>query len=161
VSQRPVTALIGTLDQNHSHLWQKSIYFFAQVNKSVFIVTVVLFLLPSSLLWAAWRRYIRSIADTPTRSWRTYCGKAALILAICSMLLELVFYYSWFHNGGSPHGLLPSPGIWKFVGRIAFWAFLASLVLTALGKGKWRIFIPVWVVAYAFVVCMIFMLEMD
>jgi hypothetical protein len=127
----------------------------------MFIVTVVLFLLPCSLLWAAWRRLIGNTIETPTRTWRIYCGRAALRLAICSMLLELVFYYSWFHNGASPHGLMPSPGIWKFVGRIAFWAFIASLVLTAFGKGKWRIFIPAWAAAYAFVVYVILMLEMD
>jgi hypothetical protein len=56
---------------------------------------------------------------------------------------------------------MPSPGIWKFVGRIAFWTFAVSLVLTAFGKGKWRIFIPIWALAYAFVVYMIAMLEMD
>ena len=125
----------------------------------MFIVTVVLFLLPCSLLLAAWRRYTRNAVDTPDR--RMLCGKAALILAICSMLLELVFYYSWFHNGGSPHGLMPSPGIWKFVGRIAFWSFAASLIFTVLGKGKWRVFIPIWAAAYGFVVYMIAMLEMD
>ena len=59
------------------------------------------------------------------------------------------------------HGLMPSPGIWKFVGRIAFWTFSVSLVFAAFGKGKWRIFIPIWAVAYAFVVYMIAMLEMD
>ena len=99
--------------------------------------------------------------DTSTPRWRIFCGRAALILAICSMLLELVFYYSWFHNGGSPHGLMPSPGIWKFVGRFAICTFAVSLVFTVLGKGKWRIFIPVWAVTYAFVVYMIAMLEMD
>jgi hypothetical protein len=36
-----------------------------------------------------------------------------------------------------------------------------SLVLTVFGKGKWRIFIPIWVVAYAFVVYMLAVLEMD
>ena len=56
---------------------------------------------------------------------------------------------------------MPPPGIWKFVGRIAFWTFAASLVLTVLGKGKWRIFIPIWAVAYGFVVYMLAMLEMD
>ena len=127
----------------------------------MFIAAEVLFLLPCSLLLAAWRRYIRNTVEAPTPSWRTHCGKAALILAICSMLLELVFYYSWFHNGGSPHGLMPSAGIWKFVGPIAFWTFVVSLVFTAFGKGKWRIFIPIWAVAYAFVVYMIAMLEMD
>jgi hypothetical protein len=127
----------------------------------MFIVTVVLFLLPCSLLWAAWRRSVRTTGETPTPSWRTYSGKAALVLAICSMLLELVFFYSWFHNGGSPHGLMPSPGIWKSVGRIPLWTFVGSIVLTAFGKGRWRIYIPVWAVSYVFVVYMIFALEMD
>ena len=146
---------------NHSYLQRKSIYFVARVDSFVFIVTILLFLLPCSLLLTAWRRYARNTVETPMPSWRMLCGKAALLLAICSMLLELVFYYSWFHNGGSPHGLMPSPGIWKFVGRIAFWTFAASLVFTVLGKGKWRIFIPIWAVAYGFVVYMLAMLEMD
>ena len=127
----------------------------------MFIVTIVLFILPCSLLWAASRRYVRCTVETPTPSWRANCGKAALILAICSMLLELVFYYSWFHNGGSPHGLMPSPGVWKFVGRISLWTFVGSLFLTAFGKGKWRIFIPIWAISYALVVFTIHMLEMD
>jgi len=127
----------------------------------VFIVTVVLFILSCSLLWAAGRRCIRNTVEAPTPSWRTYCGKAALILAACSMLLELVFCFSWFHNGGSPHGLMPSPGIWRFVGRIAFWTFGVSLAFTVFGKGKWRTFIAIWAVAYAFAVYMIAMLERD
>jgi hypothetical protein len=127
----------------------------------MFIVTVVLFILPCSMLWVAWGRYIRSTVETPTPNWRTYCGKAALTLAICSMLLELIFFYSWFQNGGSPHGMMPAPGIWKFIGRIAFWTFVGSLVLTMFGKGKWRILVPAWAAAYAFVVYLVFMLEMD
>lgn len=127
----------------------------------MFIATVVLFLLPSSLLWAAWRRYVRSKIETPTPSWRMYFSSAALILAVCSMLLELVFFYSWFHNGGSPHGLMPSPGIWKSVGRISFWALVGSVGLSALGKGRWRLLMPVWAAACLFVDYLIFMLEMD
>jgi hypothetical protein len=56
---------------------------------------------------------------------------------------------------------MPSAGIWKFVGQIASWTFVVSLVFTAFGKGNWRIFIPIWAVAYAFVVYMIAMSEMD
>src|SRR5262245_30535610 len=63
---------------------------FGKMNRFVFIVTVVLFLLPCSLLLEAWRHYIRNTVETPTHGWRIFCGKAALILAICSMLLELV-----------------------------------------------------------------------
>ena len=71
----------------------------------MFVAAIVLFLLPCSLLWAARARFARSAVEAPPQSWRMYCGKSALILAICSTLLELVFFYSWFHNGGSPHGL--------------------------------------------------------
>lgn len=110
---------------------------------------------------AALGRVASQPGETLTPSWRTYCGKAALSLAICSMLLELVFFYSRFHNGGSPHRLMPSPVVWKSVGRIPLWMFVGSIVLTAFGKGKWRIYIPVWTASYAFVVYMIFALEMD
>jgi len=127
----------------------------------MFIVTVLLFLLPSSLLWAARRRYSQSKIETPTPNWRKYSSIAALILAVCSMLLELVFFYSWFRNGGSPHGLMPSRGIWKSVGPLSFWALVASLSLSVLGKGRWRLLMPAWAAACLFVDYLIFMLEMD
>jgi len=127
----------------------------------VFIATMVLFLLPCSLLWAAWRRSVRNSGEAPARTWRAYCGKAALILAACSTLLELVFFYSWFHNGGSPHGMMPSPGIWKFVGRIASLILVASVVISAFGKGRWRLLILAWAGALVFVAYATFMLERD
>jgi hypothetical protein len=83
------------------------------------------------------------------------------MFAICSTLFELIFFYSWFHNGGSPHGLMPSPGIWKFVGRISFWTLVGSVVLSAFGKGRWRLLIPAWAAACLFVDYLILMLEMD
>jgi hypothetical protein len=94
-------------------------------------------------------------------NWRTYFGKAALLVASFSTLLELVFFFSWFHNGGSPHGMMPSPGLWKVVGRISVWMLAASVVLSAFGKGKWRLLIPVWALASAFVTFALFALEMD
>jgi len=127
----------------------------------VFIVVMVLFLLPCSLLWAAWRRFDPSAREEAPRSWKDYCGKSALILAACSTLLELVFFYSWFHNGGSPHGMMPSPGIWKFVGRISFWILIGSVGLSAFGRGRWKLLIPAWAAAYLFVAYLVFMLEMD
>jgi len=127
----------------------------------MFIATIVLFLVPSALLAAAWRRYLRNARDTPMSTWRAYCGVAALLFAGCSTILELVFFFSWFHNGGSPHGMLPASGIWKFVGHIALWAFVASIVLTLFGKGRWRILIPAWAVSVCVAELLIFALEMD
>jgi hypothetical protein len=128
----------------------------------MYTVTLILFLLPSALLWRAWKHSApKRAGQGPSLGWRGLCGKAALILAVCSTLLELVFFFSWFHNGGSPHGMMPSPGIWKVVGRISGATLIASLVLSAFGKGKWRLLIPGWAASYALVVYLIFALEMD
>jgi hypothetical protein len=90
-----------------------------------------------------------------------YCTTAALVIASCATLMELVFFFSWFHNGGSPHGMMPSPGLWKVAGRIAAGMLAASVALGVFGKGKPRLFNLAWAVALAFVVYAIFMLEMD
>jgi len=129
--------------------------------KAVFIVAIVLFLVPSALLAAAWRRYFRGAGDTQIPRWRSYSGAVALSLASLATVLELVFFFSWFHNGGSPHGMFPSPGIWKFIGRIAFWAFLTSILLAFFGKGGWRVLLSAWVVSVCLVVPLLFALEMD
>jgi hypothetical protein len=128
----------------------------------VFIVTLVLFLLPCSILWVAWKRSAIIANETGTPSWREYFGKAGLTVAVFSTLLELIFFFSWFHNGGSPHGMLPSPGLWKFSGRIAFLVALpASVVLSSFGKGKWRLLILAWAGSLVLVAYVIFMLERD
>jgi hypothetical protein len=127
----------------------------------VFIVTIVLFLVPGTLLAAAWRRYFREAEVTQIPRWRSYSGVVALSLASLSTVLELIFFFSWFHNGGSPHGMSPSLGIWKFIGRIDFWMFATSVVLTLFGKGRWRVLLSVWMASICIVVPLIFMLEMD
>ena len=125
------------------------------------IVALVLFLIPSALLAAAWRRFIHAVGDAQTPRWGSYSGAGALSLASLATLLELIFFFSWFYNGGSPHGMSPSPGIWKVVGRIAFWTFVASITLAFFGKGRWRILISAWVVSLCLVVPLIFALEVD
>lgn len=125
------------------------------------IAVTVLFLLPCSLLYAAWRHYLRGEGGTQTPKWRAYCGKAALITAVASTLPELMFFFSWFHNGGSPHGMVPSPGIWRFVGRISFWTLIGSVFLSAFGKGKWRLLRPAWAASDLLVACVVLMLERD
>jgi len=130
-------------------------------DNSVFIVATVLFLVPVGLLAAAWRQYFRGAVTTQIPRWRSFSGIVALLLASLATVLELVFFFSWFHNGGSPHGMMPSFGIWKFIGRIAYWTFLTSILLTFFGKGKWRVLVSAWVVSVCLVVPLIFTLEMD
>jgi len=88
-------------------------------------------------------------------------GTAALVTAGCSTLLELAFFFSWFHNGGSTHGFMPSPGLWKFLGKTAACILVASIVLSAFGKGKWRLLLLAWAASLVFSAYAIFMLDMD
>jgi hypothetical protein len=125
------------------------------------IATLVLLLLPCSLLWTAWKRSKAITSDGDSLNWRILCGKAALIMAGLSTLLELLFFFSWFHNGGSPHGLMPSPGIWEFVGRIAALVLVVAVVLSTFGKGRWRLLILGWAGSIVLVTFLLFRLEMD
>jgi len=109
------------------------------------IATLVFFVLPSVLLGIAWRGHLKDqAAGTISRNWRAHCTKAGLVAAGCATLLELAFMISWFHNDGSPHGMMPSPGLWKTIGTIPVWACATSIVLCAFGKGKYRLLILDW-----------------
>ncbi len=125
------------------------------------IATLILFLLPCSVLWIAWRRSAGIASESDASGWRIYCGKAALILAGLSTLSQLVFFLSWFHNGGSPHGMMPSPGIWKVAGRASALVLVVSLILSAFGKGKWRLLVLGWAASLVLVAYLLFGLEMD
>jgi len=125
----------------------------------LFVVAAALFVLPSWLLWLAWHRAIAN--EKAIAGWRQYLGDAALAAAGCATVLELIFFSSWFYNGGSPHGLMPAVGIWKIAGPIAFYALIASLILSVLGKGKWRWLMPIWAAAFLFAAYATFMLDLD
>lgn len=124
----------------------------------MFIFALVVFLLPSGLLLAAWRQYLRAGSEAPIPVWRSRASAIVLMLATSATLLELLFFFSWFHNGGSPH---PSPGIWKYVGRAAGCAFLSSVALAPFGKGMWRVTFAGWVLSLCIVVPLVFAAEMD
>jgi hypothetical protein len=102
----------------------------------IFIASAVLFLLPCSLLGVAWRRAVKSGQDLTQPNWRIYCIKAALLVASFATFASIAFIFSWLHNGGSPHGLGPSPGLWKHLGPVFTWTLVVSVVLATLGKGK-------------------------
>ncbi len=127
----------------------------------MYLISGVLFFLPCALLWAAWRRGLKGGQQSPQPNWRVYCVNAALIIASCAMLAIMGFVVSWFHNGGSPHGLAPAPGLWKSLGPIFTWTLIASVILAILGKGKARFLVLGWAAAVVFALAMVFILEMD
>src|SRR5579885_1527158 len=105
----------------------------------MYIVLGVFFILPSSLLAAAWKRALEPEQQWFQSGWRAYSLKGALIAASCATLANIGLFISWFHNGGSPHGMIPTPGLWKSLGPISAWTLVASVPLAILGKGKARL----------------------
>ena len=125
------------------------------------IATTVLFLLPSLLLWLAWKCQSKDLNKLFIPRWRSASGKLSIALSACTTLLALIFFYSWFYNGGSPHGMTPPPGIWAGAGRATFVAFIVSLVVAILAKGRWRLFLFLWALSLPFVSYLLFCLEME
>jgi hypothetical protein len=127
----------------------------------MYIVASVLFLIPSSLLWVAWRRSSKGSQKSHHRSWRMYCINAALLVAGTATLTSIVFAFSWLLNGGSPHGMDASPGLWKSLVPIIKWTLITSVAFAAVGKGKGRFLVLAWAVADVFAIAMVNILQMD
>jgi hypothetical protein len=127
----------------------------------MYIVSSFLFLVPGSLLGVAWRRSIKGRQGPQHPTWRTYSINAALLLAGAATLISMAFVFSWLRSGGSPHGMDPSPGLWKSLGPTIKWTLVATVVFAALGKGRGRFLVLAWAVADVFTVAMVYMLQMD
>jgi len=132
----------------------------------MYILTLIMFVLPVSLLTAAWFSWARASdsAKNETKKypgWRKRCEIAALILAIAATVFNLVSWFSWFHNGGSPHGMTPPLGLWKPTGLAAFCAMISALTLAGFATGKRRWLLMGWGAAVIVVEVMISIAEMD
>jgi len=127
----------------------------------MYIVSAVLLFPASVFLWLAWRHWINSRHVPSESRWRAYSTVASLIAASCATLIEIGFVGSWFHNGGSPHGMDPSPGLWKTLGPIFRYTMIGSVALAVVGNGKPRKYVLGWTVAILVGITLIFMLEMD
>ena len=127
---------------------------------NLLVISAMLSLIPSVLVAAAWWRYSQRASGTPVPQWRLYAGRAALSLAALVTALELVFCLAWLRYGGGFQDSFWPPAIWRLVGRIGVWTFLASIALSFLGKGRWRLFIFVWALAVFYVPAFIFALEL-
>jgi hypothetical protein len=123
-------------------------------------VSGILFLLPCLLLVAAWRRATSGL-ETGYPKWRRHCADVALFAATVATVAEMLFMFSWLYNGGSPHGMDPSPGLWMRLRPAIKWPFVLGVVLTLFGKGKLRLLLLGWVPSVVFAMCATYMLQMD
>jgi hypothetical protein len=94
-------------------------------------------------------------------NWRRKLVRAALVVAVCATLLNIVWNASWLYCGGSPHGMRAGPGIWQQLGRPLFWTFAIASALGFFGKGKGRILLLAWSGSMYFVLQAIYLLQFD
>ena len=125
----------------------------------MYVVSAILFVLPCALLGAAWNTVLKNESELP--GWRRYAIVLGLAMGIVATSAAMAFVYSWFHNGGSFHGLDPAPGAWQTLRPVLKWALLVTVAMALFGKGKGRILLLASAVAYFLVVTMLFILEME
>ena len=126
----------------------------------MYVATVILFLIPWSILRFALRDFLKNERES-THKWRWYFQKAALIVATFATSTAMIFFLSWTHSGGSPHGGQPPPGLWLFLRPIAMWSVIATLAIVAFAKGRTRLLVLGSAISIFCVVYLLAALEMD
>jgi hypothetical protein len=127
----------------------------------MYFATGILFLLPSFLLYLAWRSSFQADSVPALPTWRKNVVMAAFLMAGVATLIHLAWNISWLHCGGSPHGMGAGPGIWQSLGRPLLWTFGLAIALSFFAKGKGRYILLGWSVSMYFVFEMIYMLQFD
>jgi hypothetical protein len=107
----------------------------------MYVVALVLFSVPCFLMLSAWSRAVKTRQSLQSPDWRITCLIVALVAGSCTIAAGLSFVFSWLHAGGNPHGMGTPPGLWQVL-RWVFWsAFLGTISLTILAKGRGRFLI--------------------
>ena len=127
----------------------------------MYVVTVVLFLIPLSILAIAWRGELGHRKELAHLDWRSYCMRLALVVASVAALTAMGFWLSWTHSGGSPHGLMPAPGLWLPLREIAKWSVATTVVIGIFARGKGRLLVVGSAISIFFVIFLLAALEMD
>jgi hypothetical protein len=105
----------------------------------IYLLAGLLYALPCSLLWAAWRRETGTLPEGLRPSWRASCSKVAFVAAGLATALSLVFLFSYLRNGGGIHGSRTSPGLWNALGPVSAGMLVSSLLLATAGRSKGKL----------------------
>jgi hypothetical protein len=129
--------------------------------RGMYVATVILFAIPCSIVSVGWIRAFKAIDAPMRRDSRSNFAWLGLIAATFATVTAICFEFSWTHNGGSPHGMGPGPGLWLSLRRIAIWAVASTIVLGAFARGKVRLLIIGSAISIVIVDTMLAMLEME
>jgi len=125
------------------------------------VATFLLFLIPLWLLGSAWSGSFRATPRDVARDWRWYFLIASVLAGTILAIAAIVSSFSWSYNGGSPHGLLPRPGVWMSLRPIIKWSLIASLLLALVGRGRSRLLVIASTFSVLFVEWALAVVEMD
>src|SRR5258708_6829194 len=114
------------------------------------------FSLPVTLLTVGWWSAVAQRKHQVPVNWRSHCIWLALIFATVATFTAVAFWFSWNANGGSPHGMMPGPGLWVRLRDVWELSVLATVATGVFAKGKARVLV---ISAGFSVVCVIFLLS--
>jgi hypothetical protein len=127
----------------------------------MYVVTLVLFSVPCFLMLSAWSRAVKARQAALKSDWRIACLIAALVAGTGTIVACISFVFAWLHAGGDPHGMGTPPGLWQVL-RWVFWsAFLGTIGLTILAKGRGRFLILAAIVSAALADFAVIRLDFD
>jgi hypothetical protein len=118
----------------------------------MYVATLILFVIPWSLIWLGWKTSLKNSAKPNQPSWRSLTLQASLAVGVLAVLTAMGFFLSWTYQGGSPHGGEPKPGLWLALRPIATWSIAATVVLGAFAKGRGRAFAIASAISVIFVI---------
>jgi hypothetical protein len=127
----------------------------------MYAITVVLFLIPMSILGIAWRGELKKEKEPARRDVRSLGLTLGLFFASAATFAAMGFWLSWSHNGGSPHGFMPAPGLWLPLRETAKWLVVSTVVIGAFARGKGRLLVIGSAISIVFVIFLLAALEMD
>jgi hypothetical protein len=127
----------------------------------MYVATLIFFVIPWSLILLGWKTSLKNSAKPNQQNWRSLMLQASLAVGVLAVLTAMGFFLSWTHEGGSPHGGAPRPGLWLALRPIATWSIAATVVLGAFAKGKGRLLAIASAVSVVFVIYLLAALEMD
>ncbi len=107
----------------------------------MYVATVILFAIPWTILWFAWRGFLKDRLQSPHDDWRFHIEQAALYLATLASLATMLFFFSWTHNGGSPHGGQPPPGLWLFLRPVAMFSVVGTVGVGLFCRARTRLLV--------------------
>jgi hypothetical protein len=127
----------------------------------MYIASVALFLIPLSIISIAWRRELAVGTKLDDQDWRSYCLRAALLFVTITAVSAMCSFLSQTFNGGSPHGAMPSPGLWMRLRYITGFSIVSAVILGLLAKGKGRLLVLGAAISIVFVLYVLTHFEMD